>query len=90
LTSPGKFLYQSGSEVPVGIGMLEPVGMAVLSTDSRESCVGFMVEGSMARPMSMAAAPWLLLRGWSWEAITVVKMRASAVSFIVAVFGVVV
>lgn len=52
----GKFLYQSGSEVPVGSGTLVPEGMAVLSTMSKESSAGSMVEGSMARSMSIARA----------------------------------
>jgi hypothetical protein len=49
LTSSGSLTYHSGFISPVGMGVLGSLGMAVLSTERRESWVGFMVVGSMAR-----------------------------------------
>ena len=81
MTSSGRFLYQSGSEVPVGMGMLVPDGMAVLSTDSMESCVGFMSAGSMARSRSILA-PLLFSSRWIRDAMVVVATKKSVVSLI--------
>ncbi len=53
-TSWGRFLYQSGSTVPVGSAAL--VGMAVLSTSSTDKRTGSMVLGLMSRP-SKASIP---------------------------------
>lgn len=61
LTSSGSFRYHSGSKSPVGRGVSGPVGIAVLSTESTESCVGSMVLGSIARPNRVMIS-WL----WSW------------------------